>query len=332
MKHGAALLVAASATLYGIIPVLTKTLYDQGFSALSATWWRFFPMIIVLIIVSVVLHITVFLPLRRVLGIVIHCGIPSVLTMVLLNLSYDFIDVGTATTIHFLYPVVVSILVVRLYGERMRPVLVMSMMLIICGLLSFAARSSTILDLRGVGLAVCSSLTYAFYLVQLDRGGYASYNVVTVTLYTAVTGAVLAGAGSLIEGSWLATQEGIITLFAGTLENPMSVVPVVLLPLFSLAALCLLTLGSRHLDAQMTSIVGLCEPIVGLVMGVWALGEPLSEGKLFGSVLILGAILLVMVSDATPTTRAPQGQASVRLLHFLDRHNFLSDAPSDKKG
>lgn len=112
----------------------------------------------------------------------------------------------------------------------------------------------------------------------------------------------------------------------------MSVVPVVLLPLFSLAALCLLTLGSRHLDAQMTSIVGLCEPIVGLVMGVWALGEPLSEGRLFGSVLILGAILLVMVSDATPTTRAPQGQASVRLLHFLDRHNFLSDAPSDKKG
>lgn len=128
-------------------------------------------MIIVLIIVSVVLHITVFLPLRRVLGIVIHCGIPSVLTMVLLNLSYDFIDVGTATTIHFLYPVVVSILVVRLYGERMRPVLVMSMMLIICGLLSFAARSSTILDLCGVDLAVCSSLTYAFYLVQLDRGG-----------------------------------------------------------------------------------------------------------------------------------------------------------------
>lgn len=314
------LLVSCSAILYGAMPLFTKTLYEFGFDAMSATFWRFAPMLPVLAFSCFITHAALSLSLRCAIGIMAKCGVPSAMTMVLLNAAYDYMDVGTATTIHFLYPVVVALLAFAFYGEKIRRSLLFGIGFIVIGLIAFFVGETQSASLFGASLAFASSVTYAIYLIELDKERYNELNTLVLTFYTAISGTLITVLCGVASGSLVSAFYGVTTCIGGEWG---AIVSMVMLPVFSLAAICLLTLGSKSLDAQMTSVIGLFEPVVGLLVGVVFLGESSSDGKLLGTFLILIAILLVIISDMPTPHRPPKGEAAVRLLRFMEARGWL---------
>ena len=137
------------------------------------------------------------------LGGLCYCGSAGFLL-----LSYLYIPTGVATTINFLFPVVVALLMRFVFGEPMplRTLLAIGLSLVGVALLSWTG--GALLDWRGVASAMMTVLCYGFYIVGLNKMTVRKLpgSVVTfyVLLFSAVSFAVLALCSGGINpiGSW----------------------------------------------------------------------------------------------------------------------------------
>ena len=295
MRNGA-VLVGMSAVFYGVMPLITTVFYDMGFSVISASFWRFLPIVPALLVVCCASGVQVRMPWRRALAVCLRCGVPSGLTMFLLNASYETIDTGLATTVHFLYPALVAAGSFLVYHDAITRTLRRAVAIIVVGMAVIAGQVD--LGSGGIGLACAflSAVTYACYLLQLDHGKFDQMNPLVLTLYVAATNSVLMFALGLATtpvqmpaaGPQLAVALGIAAM--------------------SFCALTLLNAGSKRLMAQYTAVFGLLEPLASIVCGALFMREPLGAGKVVGCALVLYAILSVAlegrsVADVLPFSR-----------------------------
>lgn len=280
MRKGIAL-VSASAVFYGLMPLVTTMFYSMGFSVVSASFWRFFPIVPVLLVTCRALGIDFNLPRRQQLAVCVRCGLPSGLTMFLLNASYAYIDTGLATTIHFLYPALVALLSFLVYHDSITRALRRAVVIIVVGMALIAGQVNLGMGGPGLACALLSAVTYAVYLLQLDHGGYDRLNPLVLTLYVAATNSVLMFAAGLL------TEPVQFPASAAEAATALAIAGM------SLCALSLLAAGSSRLMAQYTAVFGLLEPLASIVCGVAFMHEGLGLGKVAGCALVLYAILSV---------------------------------------
>ena len=286
MKKGM-LFVGVSSLLYGLIPLATKALYAAGMNVVSVSFWRFALMIPILAMWCPLAHYRVRMPLRSVLEVFLRIGLFSGLTMFLLNQAYSSMDVGLATTIHYLYPAIVVLIAVFVFHERAGAAIIKAVVLIAIGMALISLQSGPGASASGLICALASAVTYAIYIIQLEKSGFNRINPLVLTLYTAVCNSLLM---FTISGPLGGIQ---------VMGSPSEWVAALALALLCLGALALLAHGSKFLNAGMTSVFGLFEPLTSMVVGVAALGEVLSAVQLLGCTFILIAIVLVAFQDKT---------------------------------
>ena len=109
----------------------------------------------------------------------------SGLTTILLFSSYAYIDVGCATTLHFLYPVFVSLLCFAVYHERLGRRKLLALGMAFVGALCFFDLTNAG-SITGLIMAASSALTYAFYMVQLEKTRLSHQNAYKISFYLAI--------------------------------------------------------------------------------------------------------------------------------------------------
>lgn len=280
MKKGM-LFVGISSLLYGLVPLATKALYAAGMNVVSVSFWRFALIVPILVIWCLITHCRVCMPLRSVLELFFRIGFFSGMTMFLLNQAYSSMDVGLATTIHYLYPAIVVLIAVVVFHERAGAVIMRAVVLIAIGMVLISMQPGAGVNVFGMGCALASAATYAIYIIQLEKSGFNRINPLVLTLYTAVCNSLLMFA---ISGPLGGIQ---------VMGDANEWVAALALALLCLGALALLAHGSKFLNASMTSVFGLFEPLTSMVVGVVALGEVLTVSQLIGCAFILVAIALV---------------------------------------
>ena len=116
MWQGIAALTAAS-LLLGIIPSLNKLILLDGMNSGSMVFFNYLTVMAVTGIV-IALRRQSFRVTGKQLAILLFTGALGLgATGFLLNLAYDRIPVGLATMLHFLYPTVVSVVMVQVGNE-----------------------------------------------------------------------------------------------------------------------------------------------------------------------------------------------------------------------
>lgn len=90
------------------------------------------------------------------------------LTGILLSSSYQYIPVGMATVVHFLYPSLTCIVSAILMRERMSAFNVIAMVLSIAGLYIIGGKSIEG-DLKGVAFAFFSAISFTLYLIMCGK-------------------------------------------------------------------------------------------------------------------------------------------------------------------
>ena len=201
--------------------------------------------------------------------------------------SYEFIPSGLATTLVYLYPVFVALIMVflRFYPSWQTW---LSIIATFGGILLLSTPSAgTSIRIPGIVLAVLSALSYAFYLVIVNRSKrIRNVSEHTLTLYALMTGTVLFAVirafqgGGLVEGVDSAADWGNLV--------GLAIVP-------TMISVLTLAVSSRYIGPTKTSILGVFEPLTAILIGTLLFGEPLTLKMGVGIAICVGAVIFMIL-------------------------------------
>lgn len=300
-KHTGFVAVIISGIVFGCMPLLAKIVYQNGGNPINLVFWRFFISILPLyIIIKRNKNVSLKLTKREIkqiilLGIVGYSG-----TAVLIFLSYNYISTGMATTLHFIYPVLVILSCALIYKEKINRTRIISLILCSLGILMLYEGNSSG-SLLGAFLALGSGVTYAFYVIYIDKSGLKLINPIKLTLYLSIVGSIV------MFGFSIATGQFTINI------SPMGWLFTIILSLvISLGAVSLLSVGIKLVGAQTASILSTLEPITSIIIGVLVFGEDLSLRGLFACIFIISSVVAIAAFDKENGKKEKQKEEQIK--------------------
>ena len=277
MKKGY-IYTALSAIIFGLMPLLTKIIIARGATSLTIPFFRVFYVTIVLFFVLKIKKIDLHLEKRDLLSAILTSIFGSGLTIIILNESYIYVDTGIATSLHFLYPLFVAILCCFFYREKIKKKQILSLSFALVGIICFMSKGNG--SLFGYFLAIASGLTFAFYLVKMDKTGLVKMNALKLSFYLAL---------------FTTIEIFTMNLFMQDVVFKMDAITYGLLLVLALSssflATVLLQKGVLLLGSTRASFICLLEPVTSMVMGILWLNEAFTLNKGLGGLAIIVSLI-----------------------------------------
>lgn len=280
MKKGY-IYTALSAIIFGLMPLLTKIIIARGATSLTIPFFRVFYVTIVLFFVLKIKKIDLHLEKRDLLSAILTSIFGSGLTIIVLNESYNHVDTGIATSLHFLYPLFVAILCCFFYGEKIKKKQILSLSFALVGIICFMSKGNG--SLFGYFLAIASGLTYAFYLVKMDKSGLVKMNALKLSFYLAL---------------FTTIEIFTMNLFMQDVVFKMDAIAYGLLLVLALSssflATVLLQKGVLLLGSTRASFICLLEPVTSMIVGILWLNEAFTFNKGLGGLAIIISLIIFL--------------------------------------
>lgn len=210
-------------------------------------------------------------------------------TSMFLTSSYEFIPSGIATTIHFLYPILVTSIMIIGFGERASWCVFAAAAMALAGvyLLSGSTEGATI-QLRGVAAVLVTVVTYATYIVGVNRSAVKDMEGRKMTFYVLLCSAILFYINLLVRNG--GAIDPIPDSGAWVRLLLLALVPTLLSDLALIYAI-------QMVGSTTTAILGCMEPLTAVVIGIICFGERFSAMQASGVVVVLVAVVLVIMAE-----------------------------------
>lgn len=285
-KQVGSLCVILSAVLFGTMPLLAKVAYAHGSNAYTVAFSRFlFGSIILGTVITLMPGHTVRINKREFLEL-FKLSVSYALMPVLLYSSYNYIDSGMATTLHFTYPVAVMLIMVVFCKKTLERKQIICAALCLIGLALLASLDGRV-SVPGVLLAVGSGIVYAVYIVLLGKSTAKGLHSLTLAFWIAVFSAAEIGAVALVSRNLVFRLDA-----AGwAAEIAMAVFTTVF-------ALVLFQKGVFLCGEVKASLLSTFEPLTGILIGAIAFHEVLTPSEFAGILSILAAVILLVLPKA----------------------------------
>jgi len=285
MKVKGAFLAVLSAVCYGFLPFFILPIKAAGFPLDTALFYRF--------LIAAAFLLVYFIYKRQGLGltgreflILSALGVLFALSAEFLFWAYDFLTPGIASTILFVYPVIVAVIMAVFYHEKLTVVSVVSLVITLAGVFILSVRDS-VLDINFIGLliALMSAVAYALYIVIVNRSKV-SGGELKVTFYSLLFSSAYYLGKVIILGHPVtlpdAAMVGQITLFAFVT---------------TVVTITALIYAIKLIGSTQTAILGALEPVVAVAVSVWLFGEDLTVKLIVGVVLILVGVIVNVIGE-----------------------------------
>lgn len=277
-----------SSSTFGLIPLFALPAIQHGIGVDSVMVYRFG-------ISALVLGIWLFfrkhdlrITLKELLTLS-WLGLFYSLTALLLTTSYLYIPSGVATTIHFLYPVVVTLVMILFFKDKVSLSLVMATLMAVSGvyLLSNNGTGGSV-GLQGLLLVLVTVLTYALYIVGVNKSCVHRMDGLKLTFYVLLIGAVVFSLQLLVKGERL---DPVPDWNTGIYLILLALIP-------TLVSDFTLILSVQHVGSTTTAVLGCMEPLTAVAMGVLFLNEDLGFWQIVGMFIVLLAVSLVILANS----------------------------------
>ncbi|MDD3154441.1 MAG: DMT family transporter [Victivallaceae bacterium] len=288
-----------AAISYGMNPLFALPLYSAGMATYSVLFYRYFFAIVILFVLLKCKKIPLGLS-REDFWYVLIAGLLMVGSSLSLFLSYRRMDAGIASTLLFVYPLMVAGIMTVFFREKLSPVTAGSIVFALAGIsLLYRGGDGKLLDTRGVILVMTSSLTYACYLVLANQAVLRRMNSMKLTFYILCFGEIvyliLLGGGRNLQ----------------SLPSPSTWVNAVMLALVPTVISFVCTARSVALiGSTPTAILGALEPLTAVFFGILIFHEKLTLRGAVGILLILSAVTLVTLlkrrGEESPLANSPE--------------------------
>lgn len=280
------LLGAVAAATYGTNPLFALPLYEAGMNPDSVLLFRYLFAIPILGVMLRARGRSFKVP-RSHVGMLLLMGILVALSSLTLFLSYNYMDAGIASTLLFVYPILVALIMAAGFSERLSPMTGLCILLA-CGGIGLLYRSAdgSTLSLTGSLLVLASALSYAIYIVAARVSRLREIPTLSVTFY-------VLSAGLLLFVARIACGEALIMPDRWYLWGNL-----LALALFPTAISFLCTTSAiQHIGSTPTAILGALEPVTAVFFGVAVFGEAFTPRIACGIVLIVLAVTLVIAGN-----------------------------------
>ena len=251
--------IATSAT-FGLIPLFTLPLMAKGMQFDSILFYRFLFASIVLV-----------------------CIMASKKE----SLRIDKKDIP-ATTLHFTYPIFVTLIMLLFFREKTSWVTLLAIGLAICGVARLSINEGEMkLSVLGVFIVLLSAVGYALYITTVNKSRVHTMTGRKLTFYVFIVSTILFS----IKAS---TNEGIQPI-----PDMMSLVNLILLAIVpTVISNITLVLAVHNIGGTLTAVLGAMEPVTAVFVGVLVFGEPFTFNLAIGILLIIIAVTMIILSKS----------------------------------
>ena len=285
MRYKGVICGILAAVCYGTNPFGALPLYEEGVNTSSVLFYRF-AMAVVMLGVMLVVERKSFHINRHELKVLGSLGVLFAASCITYYESFLLMDAGIASTILFVYPVLVAGIMALFFKERITLSTVTAILLALGGIgLLYQGDGETSLSTMGIALVVLSALCYAVYIVVVNQSSIRMSSL-KLTFYV-----LLICMFALLAYSFTSPD-----LYLQLPPSPrawffacwLGLVPTIL-------SLVLMTIAVHEVGATPTAIMGALEPLTAVAIGVLVFGEALTVQLVIGIVLILSAVLLIVL-------------------------------------
>ncbi|WP_295936609.1 DMT family transporter [uncultured Alistipes sp.] len=277
---------AVAAASYGLNPLFTLPLYGAGVGVDSVLFYRYMLAAVMLGVLMLAKGQSFALRRRDIVPLA-AMGLLFAFSSLFLFESYNHMDAGIASTILFLYPVLVAVIMAVGFHEKVTKATTFSILLSFCGIVLLSRGSDGHpLSFLGIGLVFLSSLCYAIYIVGVNRSSLKELPAEKLTFYALLFGLTV----YVVRLRFCTELQAIPT--PGLWINAIS------LALFpTIVSMVTLAAAIRYIGSTPTAILGALEPLTALFFGVLVFGEQLTPRIMTGVVLILVAVMLIITGN-----------------------------------
>lgn len=274
-----------AAITYGTNPLGALNLYKDGINTDSVLFYRYGLAAAVLAGLMLAGKSSFAVGLRDLLICAFLGAIFAVSSLSLFS-SFHYMDAGIASTILFLYPVMVAVMMAVFFKEKATLITILSIVLALAGIgLLYRGGDGTPLSTIGILLVMLSALTYAVYIVTVNKSGI-RLPPIKLTFYVMLFGVLTIVVHSLFR------EESRLHLLTTSTQwlwvLMLAIVPTVI-------SLVLMVVAVNNVGSTPTAIMGALEPVTAVVIGVMVFNEEFSLRIAVGMALIMVAVSLIIV-------------------------------------
>ena len=277
-------MTAAAGIIFGAFPIFTSLFVQFGGNVDAFNLYGFVLSVVFLAGYILLTKRSFAVPKKLVLWIVL-AGVANVVIRILLTYSYQYLDVGIATTIHFLYPLFAAVLGVVCFREKMPLYKWIAFAVASLSVSMFATGVQAGGQWIGIVLAATSGICFELYMLITEKADLTQIDPVVFVFYVSAVSTV----GCLFMG------------VSGSLTESIPIKALIVLALCAIInnvlAFALQQQGVKYLGAAMTALFSLFEPIFSCVFGAIFLQQAMSLKSGFGIVLILLSLAATVLLD-----------------------------------
>ena len=280
---------AISSASFGFSPLFSLALLTAGLSNFDVLSYRWLVAAAVLMVYAFFKKKSLRLNSFDEAWKVILLSILRSITSITLLLGYANISSGIATTMNFMYPVIVAICMMIFFGEKRSIVDIMAIAASIIGVYLIASGDSIMVEggntVLGLTCSLISAFSFAAYYIVMKRVKADKIEVVKFTTWIMMLSALYFIVCAFIFEGRLA----IVT-------DPGSILNILGLGLWATMVSNITGVKAiRRIGPTKTSILGALQPVTAVILGVMYLGEHLYMRSFIGMTLILVAVSIIVM-------------------------------------
>ena len=271
---------------YGLNPLFAMPLMNQGAAIESILFFRYF-FAVVLLGAFLFLSKQSFNISGKQAGILLILGLLYTMSSLFLFEAYHYIASGLATTLIFLYPVLVAIIMVFLGVVPSWPVWLAIAATFGGVVIMTQGSSGEEINPLGVLLSLGSAFVYSLFIVIINRSKtIASISNSLLTFYALSVGAI-------VFMSKIAFSDTPIMTGITDCCDWLNLVGLALLP--TIVSTATLAVATRNIGATKASVLGVFEPITAILVGTLMFGEALTTNIVVGIGIAMVAVTFMIL-------------------------------------
>lgn len=305
------ILAAIAAASYGTNPLFALPLYSAGMNPDSVLFFRYLMALPLLAAMLIARGRGFGLRTNQVVPLM-GMGVVMAVSSLTLFESYNYMAAGIASTLLFVYPIMVAVIMAIGFSERLQAQTIGCIVMALAGIaLLYRGSDGATLSLTGTVMVVVSALSYAIYIVGANRPRLSAIPTLKVTFYVLLFGVFVFGT-RFVAGQPLTTPTiGQWYLWANVIA--LAVFPTAISFLCTTAAI-------QRIGSTPTAILGALEPATAIFFGITVFGETLTLRDSIGLALIITAVTLVVAGSKTASYLMRLRRMFPRLLHRHGSH------------
>lgn len=279
------ILAIISAICYGMNPLGALFLYEEGLNVNSVIFYRFIFASILLAIFMIIKKDSFYLKFKEII-LLAFLGLLFGISAISLFNSFLHMDAGLASTVLFIYPIFVAIIMALFFKEKNSIITILSIIFAFLGVVLLYESDGANVSNFGIFLVIVSSLCYAIYIVIINQ--YLKLSALKVTFYSMLFCTITILIHSFFDSSLNIMPLVNFNMWFYTIF--LALVPTIISLLFLIKAIQLI--GSTS-----ASILGALEPLTAVLIGVYVFNEKITFWLVIGIVFILVGVILIVLKD-----------------------------------